>query len=49
LIEETNSKNLGFTLGINPTADLTYEEFATEYKLFKKGDPLKDPFAGLTF
>ena len=38
LIQESNAKNPGFTLALNPTADLTYEEFGKKFNLSRKGD-----------
>lgn len=31
LIQETNAQNLGFTLGLNSSADLTHQEFASQH------------------
>jgi len=36
IIEDTNSKNLSYTLGVNQFADLTVEEFVSQYTGLKK-------------
>lgn len=44
MIQETNAKGLGFTLGLNASADLTYEEFAKQGNL-KTITEIKKEFA----
>ena len=46
LVKEVNSQNHGYTLELNETADLSYEEFSKIYNLFEKDDPKKDIFSG---